>query len=280
MTIIDAGLPGYYGDIDRELAAMGRAPADVRALVLTHGHSDHIGFAERLRRERAVPVSVHEADAALARGEVSNPSKGFGPVKLGLLLGFLRFSVLHGGLRTPRLQQVPPPAFIALPFAGIRGPCRLAAGHAAARTNRSRPAVSPSRSSTPRSTTACCALHCYQPATRPPVIAAPLRIIDPHVDNRLADGGCRRRSQANPDSLRDRPEPKTAQTAVRSSDRRIASRSRSAARARPAPPLAFPGPRPASAGSATRRARRALAAAGPVSGRRTRRRSRPRTAPR
>src|SRR5262245_14200669 len=39
VTIIDAGLSGYYGDIDRELAAMGRAPADVSALVLTHGHS-------------------------------------------------------------------------------------------------------------------------------------------------------------------------------------------------------------------------------------------------
>jgi glyoxylase-like metal-dependent hydrolase (beta-lactamase superfamily II) len=106
VTIIDAGVSGFYKDIDRELAAMGRTPADVRALVLTHGHTDHIGFAERLRRERGVPVSVHEADAALARGEVPNPSKGFGPVKLGPLLGFLWFSALHGGLRTPKLQQV------------------------------------------------------------------------------------------------------------------------------------------------------------------------------
>jgi glyoxylase-like metal-dependent hydrolase (beta-lactamase superfamily II) len=86
VTIIDAGVPGYYNDIDRELAAMGRTPADVRALILTHGHSDHIGFAERLRRERRIPVSVHEADAALARGEVPNPAKGYGPVKLGPLL--------------------------------------------------------------------------------------------------------------------------------------------------------------------------------------------------
>ena len=91
---------------DRELAAMGRTPADVRALILTHGHSDHIGFAERLRRERRIPVSVHEADAALARGEVPNPAKGYGPVKLGPLLGFLWFTLLHGGLRTPKLQQV------------------------------------------------------------------------------------------------------------------------------------------------------------------------------
>jgi glyoxylase-like metal-dependent hydrolase (beta-lactamase superfamily II) len=106
MTIIDAGLSGYYRDIPGELAAMGRTVADVRALLLTHGHSDHIGFAERLRREQRVPVSVHEADAALARGEVPNPAKGFGPTKLRPLLGFLWFGTLHGGLRTPKLREV------------------------------------------------------------------------------------------------------------------------------------------------------------------------------
>jgi glyoxylase-like metal-dependent hydrolase (beta-lactamase superfamily II) len=106
VTIIDAGVPGYYRHIPGELAAMGRTVADVRALVLTHGHTDHIGFAERLRRERSVPVSVHEADAALARGEVPNPAKGFGPTKLGPLIGFLWFTMLRGGLRIPKLQQV------------------------------------------------------------------------------------------------------------------------------------------------------------------------------
>jgi glyoxylase-like metal-dependent hydrolase (beta-lactamase superfamily II) len=47
----------------------------VRGLILTHGDSDHLGFAERLR-QTGVPVFVHQADAALATGETKkrNPS--------------------------------------------------------------------------------------------------------------------------------------------------------------------------------------------------------------
>ena len=106
VTIIDAGVPGYYGDLPAELAALGRSIGDVKALVLTHGHSDHIGFAERLRKERKVPVSVHGADAALARGEVPNPAKGFGPTRIRPLIEFLWLTLRKGGLRIPRLVEV------------------------------------------------------------------------------------------------------------------------------------------------------------------------------
>ena len=107
VTIIDAGVPGYWRDLPGELAAMGRSLDDVRALVLTHGHSDHIGFAERIRRERQAPVSVHELDAALARGEVPNPAKGLGPTRLGPLVRFLLYAGLRGGLRNRPLGEVP-----------------------------------------------------------------------------------------------------------------------------------------------------------------------------
>jgi len=106
VTIVDAGIAGLYRDLPKELASMGRSIDDVRALVLTHGHSDHIGYAERLRTERHVPVSVHEDDAALARGEVPNPAKGTGKTKLGPFVGFLWYSLPRGGLRTKHLGAV------------------------------------------------------------------------------------------------------------------------------------------------------------------------------
>ncbi len=108
VTIIDAGLPGYWNDLPAELAAMGCSLDDVRGVVLTHGDTDHVGFAERLRRERGVPIFVHGADAARARMEVKKPSTGWGPVKLGPLLGFLWYSGRKGGLRIPPLTQMVP----------------------------------------------------------------------------------------------------------------------------------------------------------------------------
>ncbi len=99
VTIIDAGMPRDWNELVPELTAMGRTIDDVRALVLTHGHSDHIGFAERARRERDWTPRVHELDAALARGEVKNPARGSGPIKPLPLLSFLLLGLRRGGLR-------------------------------------------------------------------------------------------------------------------------------------------------------------------------------------
>lgn len=108
VTLVDAGLPGDWKRLSVELAAMGRSLDDIRGVVLTHGDTDHIGFAERLRRERGVPVYVHAADVPRARGEVSKPSTGWGPVKPGAMLGFLWYAGRNGGLRVSPVAEVVP----------------------------------------------------------------------------------------------------------------------------------------------------------------------------
>jgi glyoxylase-like metal-dependent hydrolase (beta-lactamase superfamily II) len=67
LTVVDAGVPTSWGSFTGALGRIGRSPSDVDALVLTHGHFDHVGFAERARRELGVPVYVHEDDVPLTR---------------------------------------------------------------------------------------------------------------------------------------------------------------------------------------------------------------------
>jgi glyoxylase-like metal-dependent hydrolase (beta-lactamase superfamily II) len=105
VTIIDAGAPGLWKLVPAELAAMGRSLDDVRAIVLTHGHTDHVGFAERARREQGWPVLVHEADEALAKREAPNPATQ-GPTRLAPFVGFLWWSVRRGLLRVPAMTEV------------------------------------------------------------------------------------------------------------------------------------------------------------------------------
>ncbi|WP_144874429.1 MBL fold metallo-hydrolase [Microbacterium sp. 1.5R] len=105
ITLIDAGMPGHWRDLQRELAEIGRPLADVRGVVLTHGDSDHIGFAEKLRREAGVPVFVHTADAHRVRtGE--KPQTAMGPSRLGPMLRFLAYGIRQRALRTPQVAEV------------------------------------------------------------------------------------------------------------------------------------------------------------------------------
>lgn len=69
LAVVDAGVPGHWDQLVGGLEGLGHGLDDVAALLLTHGHPDHVGFAERLREAADVPVFVHEADASMARGE-------------------------------------------------------------------------------------------------------------------------------------------------------------------------------------------------------------------
>ncbi|WP_194421610.1 MBL fold metallo-hydrolase [Microbacterium abyssi] len=105
ITLVDAGLPGHWSDLQRELEAIGRPLSDVRGLVLTHGDSDHIGFAERLRQEIGVPVFIHAADTHRVRtGE--KPKTPMGPARIGPVLGFFAYGLRKNAMRTRYVQDI------------------------------------------------------------------------------------------------------------------------------------------------------------------------------
>jgi glyoxylase-like metal-dependent hydrolase (beta-lactamase superfamily II) len=106
VTLIDAGLPAFRRLLVEELASLGLSLDAVKALVLTHGDTDHIGFAAWLLHEKGIPARVHTADVDRARKEVKKPSTGWGPVKVGSLAGFLWYSARQGGLRIPPVEEV------------------------------------------------------------------------------------------------------------------------------------------------------------------------------
>jgi glyoxylase-like metal-dependent hydrolase (beta-lactamase superfamily II) len=67
LTVVDAGHPRSWSSLQEALRTTGHRTDDVRAIVLTHGHFDHVGFAERARRELGVPVYAPEGERWLAR---------------------------------------------------------------------------------------------------------------------------------------------------------------------------------------------------------------------
>jgi glyoxylase-like metal-dependent hydrolase (beta-lactamase superfamily II) len=67
LTVVDAGVRSSWESLHAALERLGRRSGDVAAVILTHAHFDHVGFAERARRELGVPVWVHENDWPLAR---------------------------------------------------------------------------------------------------------------------------------------------------------------------------------------------------------------------
>lgn len=84
VTLVDCGLGRAPARIVAGLAAIGRHPADVTRIVLTHAHPDHAGGAAEMSRRSGAPVLVHSGDHGwAATGRVtgqSDPSTVLGKV--------------------------------------------------------------------------------------------------------------------------------------------------------------------------------------------------------
>jgi glyoxylase-like metal-dependent hydrolase (beta-lactamase superfamily II) len=70
-VLVDTGdrLPGTYDQLEEQLAEYDVAIEDIDCIFLSHWHGDHRGLAGPIQQESGAEVFVHEADAALVRGD-------------------------------------------------------------------------------------------------------------------------------------------------------------------------------------------------------------------
>ena len=66
LTLIDAGFPGKEVAVFQAIRGLDRSPDQLKHLVLTHGHPDHIGSAAAIVRETGARTYMHPLDIPMA----------------------------------------------------------------------------------------------------------------------------------------------------------------------------------------------------------------------
>jgi len=73
LTIIDTGTSGNAQKTVAYIQKLGHQPADVKTIILTHFHMDHMGSAKELKDLTNAKVAVHTEDADYVSGKKPLP---------------------------------------------------------------------------------------------------------------------------------------------------------------------------------------------------------------
>lgn len=71
LVLVDTGIPRDYRLVADRIKSLGRSPAEVGHIFLSHFHVDHAGSAAAFRRESQAKVYAHEDDVPYLQGDDS-----------------------------------------------------------------------------------------------------------------------------------------------------------------------------------------------------------------
>jgi glyoxylase-like metal-dependent hydrolase (beta-lactamase superfamily II) len=69
LALVDTGGPGSAAKIEKALAANNWTLGDIKHILITHAHYDHIGDVEKLVQQSGATVWAHRLEAPVIRGE-------------------------------------------------------------------------------------------------------------------------------------------------------------------------------------------------------------------
>ena len=82
--LIDTGIKKKRHQLERELEKAGCKPGDLKMIIITHGHFDHVGNATYLRDKYGARIAMHKEDMRMIEGgDLFIDTKG------GILIGLI-----------------------------------------------------------------------------------------------------------------------------------------------------------------------------------------------
>jgi glyoxylase-like metal-dependent hydrolase (beta-lactamase superfamily II) len=92
--LVDTGIKKRRAQIEKELSDAGCQPGGLKLIIITHGHTDHVGNAAYLRESYGAKIAMHEDDVRMVEsGDMFIDSRGGVLINLiGSLMRILGFS--------------------------------------------------------------------------------------------------------------------------------------------------------------------------------------------
>ena len=73
ITLIDTGLPGTTSKIIDFVRKLRRSPREIKLIIITHNHLDHIGGLIELKKLTRAKIAIHKADMATTNSQIPYP---------------------------------------------------------------------------------------------------------------------------------------------------------------------------------------------------------------